>query len=157
MTDATFEDGAERPVRLLAAEPDDLQVIATLAQDAVLSGSDITWSKKRRQFAMLINRFRWEDRAAAERMKRPVERVRAMLVVDDALAVRAAGINPAEKDMVLSLLSVTFVESEDGAGTVTLIFAGDGEIAIDVEAINLTLADVTKPYRAPSGKTPSHE
>lgn len=157
MTDATFEDGAERPVRLIAAEAADLEVISTLIQDAVLTGEDITWSKKRRQFALLINRFRWEDRDAAKRAKRPVERVRAMLVIDDALAVRASGIDPAEKDTVLSLLSLAFTAGEDGAGTLTLIFAGDGEIAIDVEAINLTLTDVTKPYMAPSGKAPSHD
>ncbi|MBB5516582.1 hypothetical protein FHS89_002613 [Rubricella aquisinus] len=157
MTDATFEDGAERPVRLIAAEADDLKVISALVQDAVLTGGDITWSRKRRQFALLINRFRWEDRDAAARMNRPVERVRAMLVIDDALAVRAAGITPGEKDVVLSLLSIEHTGGEDGSATLTLIFAGDGEIAIDVEAINLTLADVTKPYRAPSGKTPSHD
>jgi hypothetical protein len=38
------------------------------------------WDRKRRRFAVLLNRFRWEDREAAER--RPPERVRALLVIE---------------------------------------------------------------------------
>jgi hypothetical protein len=34
--------------------------------------------------------------------------------------------------------------------------AGDGVIALDVEALEVVLRDVTKPYVAPSGKAPSH-
>jgi hypothetical protein len=41
-------------------------------------------------------------------------------------------------------------------GRLTLTFAGDGALALEVEAINLALRDVTRPYQAPSGKTPSH-
>jgi hypothetical protein len=32
----------------------------------------------------------------------------------------------------------------------------DGAIAIDVECINVTLKDVTRPYVAPSRKAPNH-
>ena len=37
MADATFEDGAEGGLNLKAYEGEDLQVIASLAQDAVLT------------------------------------------------------------------------------------------------------------------------
>ena len=32
----------------------------------------------------------------------------------------------------------------------------DGEIAIEVEALEMRLEDVTRPYVAPSGKAPDH-
>jgi hypothetical protein len=35
--------------------------------------------------------------------------------------------------------------------------AGDGAIALDVEALDIRLDDVTRPYRAPSGKVPHHD
>jgi hypothetical protein len=76
--------------------------------------------------------------------------------VDDVLSMAAQGISPKARDVVLSLLSVEWQAGEDGMGRLTLTFAGDGALALEVEAINLALRDVTKPYQAPSGKTPSH-
>ena len=35
-----------------------------------------------------------------------------------------------------------------------LTLAGDGAVALEVEALEVTLHDVTRPYRAPSGKVP---
>jgi hypothetical protein len=157
MTDARFEDGAERPLHLVARDEADLQVISTLVQDAVLDIGDMKWDRRRRRFAMLVNRFRWEDRTAAEVGQRPYERVRAMLVVEDATAVQTMGIERGAAPSVLSVLSMAFAAGPDGTGTLTLTLAGDGAVALSVEALEVTLKDVTRPYRAPSGKVPSHE
>ena len=40
MTDARFQDGGEGPLRLIAQDAEDLKVISTLVQDAVLGGGD---------------------------------------------------------------------------------------------------------------------
>ncbi len=156
MTDARFEDGAERALNLVARDAGDLEVISTLLQDAVLGGADLRWDRKGRRFVLLVNRFRWEDRAAAEAGKRAYERVRAMLVVGDVTAVRSMGIDRGAGDMVLSVLSLGFAAGPDGTGTLTLTLAGDGTVALSVEALEVTLRDVTRPYAAPSGKVPSH-
>ena len=66
MSDARFEDGREAPLNLGALDGDDLKVLAALAQDAVFPGSEMQWLPKERRFALLLNRFRWEDRAGAE-------------------------------------------------------------------------------------------
>ena len=58
--------------------------------------------------------------------------------------------------MILSLLSLAWEPGEDGTGRITLTLAGDGAIALDVECLNLSLQDVTRPYIAPSGKAPDH-
>jgi DUF2948 family protein len=154
--DARFEDGAERPLRLRAESPDDLAVISALVQDAVAQTSEIAWASRHRRFTLLVNRFRWEDAEAAERHGRPFERVRALLVIGGVLRARASGVDPRDRDLVLSLLALGFEPGEDGTGTLHLVLAGDGEIALDVEALDVTLADVTRPYEAPSGHRPSH-
>lgn len=154
--DARFEDGDERPLRLRAETEADLPVLSALLQDGVVQTSDIAWARRHRRFALLVNRFRWEDAEAARREGRPFERVRALLAVDGALAVRASGIDPADRELVVSILDIAFAPGEDGAGTLTLTLAGDGAIAIDVECLDLSLADVTRPYEAPSGREPSH-
>ena len=155
MTDARFEDGEEAPLRLMAQEPGDVQVLAALVQDAVLSASDMTWARRQHRFALLLNRFRHEDAEAARREGRPYERVRSLLVFDNVLAVRAQGITR-DADTVVSLLQIAFQPLEEGAGLVRLVFAGDGEIELSVDALDAVLTDVSRPYRANSGKAPAH-
>ena len=154
--DARFEDGHEEPLRLMAADQDDLAILSALVQDAVFPASEMRWLRAERRFAILLNRFRWEDVDAATLRKRPVERVQALLVIDDVMAVKVQGVQPGDADSVLSLLAIVFEPGEDGTGRLILTFAGDGAVALDVEAINLALKDVTRPYVAPSHKIPTH-
>jgi DUF2948 family protein len=157
MTDATFEDGDDLPLRLKAETAEDLQVLSALLQDAVLPASEIRWAPRKLRFAALVNRFRWEDKDFAERAGRAYERVRAALVISGALKVSAMGVNPKDPDLILSILSLEFDPGEEGAGTLRLILAGDGVIAVQVECLDVTLQDVTRPYAAPSGRAPTHE
>lgn len=150
MSDASFADGDEAPLRLRAFDADDLTVVSGLVQDAVFPGAEMTWDSKARRFAVLLNRFRWE------RSGREAERVQTVLAIEDAVAVQSQGIDPKENETVLSLLTITFEPGEDGAGRVILTLAGDGAIAIAVEALEVVLQDVTRPYLAPSGQRPTH-
>ncbi len=149
--DARFEDGGDRPLALRALEPDDLPVLSALVQDAIFPITEMTWDKAHRRFAILLNRFRWE-----EGPRRTPERVQSVMVIEDATKVSTQGIDRGDRDTVLSLLTLTWVPGQDGTGRVELMLAGDGAIAIEVEALELTLRDVTRPYIAPSGKTPGH-
>lgn len=153
MTDARFEDGHEAPLNLGALDTDDLAVISALVQDAVFPATEMRWDRVTNRFALLLNRFRWEEGPA--RAASP-ERVQSVLVFDTVTAVASNGINRQDDDTVLSLLSVTFEQTDDPSGHVLLTLAGDGAIRLTVEALEATLKDVTKPYMAPSKKTPDH-
>lgn len=155
--DARFEDASERPLRLRAFDADDLQVISAMVQDAVFPVSEIAWDRRRRRLAILLNRFRWEDAARAEKAGRPYERVRAVLAVEEAGRVATQGVDRRDRDTILSLLAIAFEPGEDGTGRVVLTLAGDGAIAVEVEALEVTLRDVTRPYAAPSGARPAHD
>lgn len=152
--DARFEDGREAPLNLGALDADDLQVISSLVQDAVFPITEMRWDRQARRFALLVNRFRWEDEG---RNRHAPERVQALLAFDDVLGVSSQGIDRSDKDMILSVLSISFDAGEDGAGDITLTLAGDGAIRLSVEAIGATLRDVTRPYVAPSRSVPDHD
>ncbi len=154
--DALFEDGGESPLNLGALDSEDLQVISTLAQDAVFPAAEMQWIPSERRFALLLNRFRWEDLDAARLRKRDVERVQSLLVIDNVMGVSSQGVERGDADTILSLLTVTFEAGEDGAGEIKLTLAGDGGIRLKVEALELTLKDVTRPYKAPSKSVPDH-
>lgn len=152
--DARFEDGAEKPLNLGAVDAEDLAVISSLVQDAVFPITEMTWSAGKRRFALLVNRFRWEDDAL---QRHGPERAQALLVVDNVMRVASQGVDRSEADVILSLLSVTFEPGEDGAGHVLLTLAGDGALRLEVEALEVRLKDVTRPYKATSGKVPQHK
>lgn len=154
--DATFEEGGEQPLRLRALDSADLDVISTLVQDSVLPVREIKWDKRRRRLALLLNRFRWEDAERAKARGRPMERVQSVLSIEDVTAVQAQGVSRGDPELVLSVLSVAFEPGEDGTGRVVLTLAGDGAMAAHVEALEVFLQDVTRPYLAPSGKAPTH-
>lgn len=156
MIDARFEDGDERPLRLHAADVEDLNILSALAQDAVFPLTEMRWQPGLRRFAILLNRFRWEDQAGVTG-RHPPERVRAVLLIEDARKVSTSGFDRREADLVMSLLSLEFQPGEDGTGRIILWLAGDGAIAVDVECVNVSLRDVTRPYRAPSGGVPHHD
>ncbi|WP_108836545.1 DUF2948 family protein [Tateyamaria sp. Alg231-49] len=154
MTDARFEDGREAPLNLGALDGDDLQVVSSLAQDAVFPITEMTYARSQGRFALLINRFRWEDQGAG---RHAPERVQSVLAFDTVLSVSSQGIDRSDKDLILSLLSISFEEETDGAGHILLTLAGDGAIRLQVEAIEATLKDVTRPYAAPSKSVPEHD
>ena len=156
MTDATFEDGREAPLNLGAEDGEDLKIIASLLQDAVFPRTEMKWDRSNRRFGILLNRFRWEDRDAADKRNRAYERVQSLLVVENVIAVASQGLDLADKDTILSLLTLDFTETDAPDGELLLTLAGDGAIRLKVEALEIRLKDVTRPYLAPSRHAPDH-
>lgn len=154
--DARFEEGGERPLRLMAWDAEDLKVIAALVQDAVLLASEMSWHPRQRRFDMLLSRFRWEGVDAALGHGRPVERVQSVLSIQDVEKVQSQGVKPGEKDTVLSILDISFEPTDEVGGQLHLVFAGDGDIRLTVEALEVILRDVSQPYEAPSHRVPQH-
>ena len=157
-TDARFEDAplSDKPLRLRAESVDDLAVISSLVQDAVGKTGDVAWMPKKHRLVALVNRFRWEDSADALQARRPFERVRSAVTLENVLKVRVRGIDPANRDQIFDLLAIVFEPSEGCAGTLTLALAGNAEVAVEVECLELTLADLTRPWAAKSNHAPGH-
>lgn len=157
MSDARFEDAGDKPLRLKALDADDLTVISSLTQDAIFPATEMKWDRKARRFALLLNRFRWEDDANVKGARRQVERVQSVLAIEDVMHVQTQGVPAGDADTVLALLAIAFEPAEDGTGRIELTLSGDGAIGIDVEALEVVLRDVTRPYIAPSRKVPQHD
>lgn len=152
-TDARFEDGGEAPLNLGALDTEDLAILSSLAQDAVFPASEMRWTKREGRFALLLNRMRWEDKGAD---RHAPERVQSVLIFANVQGVSSQGVPKGDPDTILSLLNIAFEQTDAPSGNVILTLAGDGAIRLSVEALDVTLKDVTRPYLAPSGKRPGH-
>lgn len=127
-------------LKLLALDTDDLGVISAHVQDAVFKVGDLHWLAADRTFSLAANRFVWET---AARKRKGFERRRAALVLKRVEAVRSVGFDRSRKDEVLSLLAIRFSPRGEGPeGTVELVLSGKATIALDVECIEVALADI---------------
>ncbi|KCZ51213.1 DUF2948 family protein [Hyphomonas pacifica] len=142
-----------KPLRLLAESVEDLEVISAAIQDSVVKAENLNYESRHRRFTLELNRYRWESQG---KRAKEGERIRSLLAFDGVLKVKTRAVNKADPEMILSLLQVTFTPSQEPpGGTVTLLFAGDGEIALDVEVLDATLLD--SDYVWPTRHLPNHE
>ena len=155
--DVGFNDALDRPLNLGAQDAEDLQVISSLTQDAVMTVDDLKWNRAERQVVFLLKRFRWEDVEFAKQQGRDPERVKSLLVIQNATGLASQGIDRKKADIVLCLMSVEFSGAEDGVGDLILTFSGDGALKVQVDGLDVVLRDVTRPYVAPSKQVPNHD
>lgn len=148
---ASFEDVSFKPLRLVAFTVDDLEVISTMTQDAVFPSSEIILNSEKRRFAILLNRYLWEKNKSKN-----AERAQAVLAFEDVKNVQTQNINKSDNNLALCLLNISFKAEEDGMGTIQIILSGGGKIRLQVEALEVSLRDVTQPYLAPSRLIPHH-
>jgi len=135
----------EPALTLAAEDAEDLDVISAKLQDAVTPLKDIVYLPKKRRFAALFNRFKWEDKRAGANL-----RVRSLLHFDDVLSAKSKGIKQGAPDAVVSLLAIRFEPKggDDPAGTVELLFSGGGAIKLEIECIDAGLSDVGHEWAA---------
>ncbi|UPA24854.1 DUF2948 family protein [Shinella oryzae] len=126
-------------LKLLALDTEDLAVVSAHLQDAVFKTDGLAYDARRHVFSVVVNRFVWEK--AGGRGK-SFERRRAAIAFKRVNAVRSIGIDRKDKDAVLSLLAVNFTPNGEGPdGTLELVLSGSASIALDVECVEVQLAD----------------
>jgi hypothetical protein len=150
------------PLKLRAEDVEDITVLAACLQDATLKVGDMVWQPKQRRFVLVLNRFRWEDETPKlEGQPQPLiratphARVQAGLHFDGVLSVQSSGIDRGQPTAALDLLSILADPAEDGAATLTLVFAGGSAVKLEVECVDAQMQDLGQPWlvrRAPQHK-----
>lgn len=126
-------------LKLLALDTEDLSVISAHLQDAVFKTDGLAYDARHQVFSVVVNRFVWEK--ASERGK-SFERRRAVVAFKRVTAVRSLGIDRKDKEAVFSLLAVNFAQNGEGPdGTLELVLSGNASVALDVECVEVQLAD----------------
>ncbi|HVB90372.1 MAG TPA: DUF2948 family protein [Beijerinckiaceae bacterium] len=126
-----------RPLRLLAVDGEDLDVISAHLQDALVRLGEMAYFPSAQRFALVADRFDW-CAAAAGRM----ERCRAGLHFDRVLRVRRSGFAQEDPGALLNLLSIAFEPSDPPAGSIYLTFSGGGALRLEVECVEAQMRDI---------------
>src|SRR4051794_18238578 len=126
-------------LKLIALDREDIEVVSAHLQDAVLKAADIHWRPAEKRLVVALNRFDWE---AANDASPQFRRRRAALRFERVSACKCRNCTPVEKDQVLSLLAVSFEETDQPAGVITLHFSGGAALRLEVECLEAELADL---------------
>jgi hypothetical protein len=132
-------------LRLAALDQEDLAIISTHLQDAVVRVGDLKFLPRERRFALCARRFDWE----AEPGEAPRRRLTG-LHFERVIAARARGIDRSNPDGILNLLAITFAETDAPSGRATLVFADGSAIQLDVECIETLMKDMGPVWEAES-------
>lgn len=132
------------PLRLLAEDAVDLQIISAALQDAIMRPVDIRWERDARRLTIVLSRFCWECGGT---------RVMAAMQFGDVEAVKSRRL-PRLPESALELLALDFEPTEAPGGRVILMFAGGGDLRIDVECLDAVLTDLSD--RWPARMAPTH-
>ncbi|MHC5305819.1 DUF2948 family protein [Bartonella sp. LJL80] len=137
-------------LKLMAMDDEDLEILSAHLQDAVVKVGDLDWRCAEKRFVAALNRFAWEEQLSGGIFSRRKtgERHRTALRFDRVLKVSTRGIDRSKPENVLSLLTVQFQMTHAPAGTVTMIFAGDAAIRLEVECIEAQLTDLGPVWEA---------
>lgn len=144
-------------VKLKAVDQKDFGLVASLMQDAAIVASDLHFDQKAKQFIIMGNRYRWEQRRpwwqrGLFAKKHPGERIRTALHLNSVLSVKSKGLDVANKEQVLALLDIVTTPYDAlGEGLsyiVDLIFAGGVTIQLEVEVLEMFMTDMGEGFEA---------
>lgn len=131
-------------LKLMALDAEDLGIVSAHVQDAVFKPAGIEYLPRLSTFALVVNRFVWEKAGEIKKAGKAkgYERRRAVLSLRRVLSVRSIGFARGDDETVLSLLALRFTPRGKGPeGTLELTLAGEATIALEVECIEVQLAD----------------
>ena len=127
------------PLKLVALDRDDIEVVSTHLQDAVVNAADIHWRPAEHRVVLALNRFDWE---ATQDAAPDYRRRRSALRFDRVLGLKCRNVQACDQDVVLNLLAVEFAETSTPAGVVTLVFSGGKALRLEVECLEAELVDL---------------
>lgn len=132
-------------LKLLALDTEDLEVISTHVQDAIVRVADMGYARGDRRFALLMNRFDWET---GQGRRDKGQRKRAALHFDAVQSVVTNGFDPNSAEGILALLAITFKSIDGPAGIIELSFAGGATVRLGVECLEARLSDLGSAWAA---------
>lgn len=143
------------PLKILAQDLEDLSVVSSMLQDALVPLADISFLKDDGQFVLALNRFCWEDKAS-NGDDGPFSRTLAGLRFDHVSQVGYRGLERGRVDAVHELLAIAYDPGEAGEkGQVVLHFAGGGAIRLVVDKLACALEDLGEAW--PTQWLPEHD
>jgi hypothetical protein len=143
----------EDVLKLKAADDEDLEVFATMLQDAPMPLAEVTYLEDEKRFAALFHRFCYEHEHDPT-WKDGMCQVDCALVFEQVESAEAWDIGGLGGEGSAELMTIVSEGEGQGRTAIMLVFHGGGHIRLEASAIDGRLADIGEPRR--STRVPRH-
>lgn len=139
-----------KPLKLIAKDLEDLQIIAAHLQDSLLPLISMSYNPKTKIFRVLANRFCWEHGEKTYGDESTYFRTHSGVEFHNVTRVLHKNFDFKGEQRTYNLLTLLHPDEQ----SIHLVFSGDSEIRIEMDEMHVLLGDIHHPW--PSRKKPTH-
>lgn len=139
-----------KPLKLIAKDLEDLQIVAAHLQDALLPLMSMTYDPKTKVFRALANRFCWEHGEQNYGDESLYFRTHTGIEIHNVTRVLHKNFSFKGGQRTYNLLTLLHPDKQ----SIHLVFSGDSEIRVEIDEMHVLLGDIHHPW--PTKKRPTH-
>jgi hypothetical protein len=130
-------DDENSKLSLLSRDVNDLMVVSSMLQDAIVPVVDMAYLENDCAFVMAVKRFQWEQPASDA----AGERIRSGLRFDMVKRVQYRNVDRQVRDRFAAILSIAYDD-----GIVVIHFSGNEAVRLEVDELFCALQDFDHPW-----------
>jgi hypothetical protein len=131
-------------LKLIALDPEDLQIISAHLQDAIVRVDEMAYVASENRFAAILRRFDWTNAQNGI-----YERRQSALRFEKVKSAQYKNISPAASQATpLELLAIDYEPTDEVGGYITLVFSGGAAIRLEADCIEAELRDLGPVWKA---------
>ncbi len=143
-------------LKLQVRDADDLQILSSLLQDALIAASDMHFDPASKEFFVICNRFCWEKLPKEAASAQPAESwARALCGVRIGTVTQARTKGFASRQKAAGFYNLLSISYENSAGRLDWVFSGSARLQMQIDRLEIVLADLGPDH--PAFAKPGHD
>ncbi len=144
---------ASSTISLRCRQSQDLEVVSSLLQDALVGNADLRFEKPKNSFLFVANRFCWEVVTKNSKDK-SYYRVLSGVNIQNVTSVKHQNLTHYKEANEALFYNLLTIEYDSGKNEVTLVFSQNVSVKLIVSELDIFLRDIAEPY--PTIQMPNH-
>ena len=148
-----IQNHANDAISLRCKRVEDLEVVSSLLQDAMVRNIDLHFEKTENRFLFIANRFCWE--ALTKNLKeKSFYRVLSGINIQNVISVKQKNLMQHKEDQAALFYNLLTIRYDNSKNEVTLLFSQNVSVKLIVLELDIFIRDIAIPY--PTTQIPEH-
>ena len=144
---------ADSAISLRCKQPQDLEVVSSLLQDALVGNADLRFEKSKNRFLFVVNRFCWEAATKISKDK-SYYRVLSGVNIQNVTSVKHQNLTLYNEENSALFYNLLTIEYDSDNNEVMLVFSENVSVKLTVSELDIFIRDIAEPY--PTTQIPNH-
>ena len=136
---------ADSTISLRCRQLEDLEVVSSLLQDALVGNADLRFEKSKNSFLFVANRFCWESATKISKDKN-YYRVLSGVNIQNVTSVKHQNLTQYKESNPALFYNLLTIEYDSDRNEVTLVFSKKVSVRLTISKLDIFLRDIAEPY-----------